>query len=178
MKTIVIINGYPRSGKDTFVDMVKNFANDGDQKVVSISSISFVWEWLKSLGAPMDNKSEKERKLAADVKSALEDYDFLSTRQVMQTALELLLKEKVQTVFIHMREPRSIMFAKQMVRDIKGLNLITLFVDRPSLRSRDFGNAADREVELMRYDHCITNDGSLGQLDSKAVCFAREHLWI
>lgn len=177
MKTIVIINGYPRSGKDTFVDMVKDYANDGDQKVISISSISFVWEWLKSLGAPMDNKSEKERKLAADVKSALEEYDFLSTRQVMKAALDVL-NDSADVAFIHMREPRSIQFAKQMVRDLKGLDLITLFVDRPSISNREFSNAADREVGHMRYDLCISNDGTLDQLRNKAVCFAREHLWI
>jgi hypothetical protein len=171
MQQLIIINGYAGAGKDTFVHMVKDRLNEDGVGVFNLSSITPVWELLRDhLGINMDQKTAKERKLAADVKAALDDYDFTATRMVMNKAYNELLYFKKAVAFIHMREPRAIKFCKE---NYTAFPLATLFIDRPQPRLT-VGNVADDSVGAYTYDHYVDNDGSLEDLAIKAKAFVQK----
>lgn len=171
MSHLILINGYAGAGKDTFVKFfTEEFWNQEQRTVSNLSSISPVWKMLKDQGIDMDAKGPAERKLAAEVKAALDNYDFYATRLVLEKAyIELAYND---AVFIHMREPRALEYSlTYWQRYAKQNPIITLFVERPQ-EGLIFGNVADDSVRNFKYDWVIMNDGSIEELRKKAKLYA------
>lgn len=168
--TLILINGYAGAGKDTFVKFFTEEAVKNDKRVVNLSSITPVWDMLKELGINMDLKRPIERKLAAEVKAALDNYDFYATRMVLETAHSKFVHE-ADYVFVHMREPRALEYAcSYWSRYANQFPLRTLFIDRPQ-PTLAVGNVADDSVRYFQYLDIVPNHGSLEVLNAAAVSY-------
>src|SRR5690349_16918591 len=139
--TLILINGYAGAGKDTFVKFFTEIMNGRGKRTVNLSSITPVWNMLKEQGIDMDRKGPEERKLAAEVKAALDNYNFYATQLVLQKAVVATVTN-ADYVFIHMREPRALEFSKDRWAGMSRLPCTSLFV----VRQQDplsIGNVAD-----------------------------------
>ncbi|QIG68801.1 hypothetical protein EVB68_064 [Rhizobium phage RHph_Y2_6] len=179
MRNVIIINGYPQSGKDTFANMVLEYLITYGLWGSNISSIKPVWDMLKDQGIPMDNKGPEERALAAEVKGALNRYKRYADRMTCSKILDSFPENtawvfKHGVTFLHIREPESIAFCKQVL-STNNVTTQTLFIDRPDA-NRNMGNPVDEGVENYIYDFRITNSGSLDDFKAQAIEFAKKFL--
>ncbi|QXV74736.1 deoxynucleoside monophosphate kinase [Rhizobium phage RHEph22] len=172
MRNVIIINGYPQSGKDTFANEVIDYLTNYDWSGANISSIKPVWEMLKAQGIPMDNKTPAERALAAEVKAALNRYNRFADRMACFTVVDSLAQNNSIT-FLHIREPDSIAYCRRTLAIYNNLEVKTLFIDRPGANKR-MGNPVDEGVENYIYDFRITNSGSLNDFKAQAIEFAKK----
>lgn len=171
-KIVIAINGYARSGKDTVAEYVIKHLKQAGWRGHSISSIDPVRKMLRDLGVPVDLKRPAERDLMAEVKGALERYNWWATRMCAKEVGDWLamIPEAPAVCFAHMRETKAI----ERFRHLFGQTVITktLFVSSPN-EERVMSNVADADVENMTYDLTILNDGSLEQLEAKCALLAQ-----
>ena len=168
-KTVVIINGYPHSGKDEFVKYVTEFLLSHAIFVANISSVKPVLDMLAEVNIDVSEKTDPQRKLIASIKSALDEYKWSATRLVCED----IIRSLSEVIFLHVREPMAIDISKTILQD--HANVKTLFIDKPDA-NRHAGNPADEGVENYGYDDYITNGGSLDDLKAQAIVYAKKFL--
>lgn len=156
---VVIINGYPGSGKDTFVNFCTALT-----PTENIHTSTPAKGALKILGWD-GTKTPEARKVLSEFKQ-LSTTMFDGPLEYLKSRLmeiKYMWAPKDWTVFIHSREPEEI---ARLVEEFKAT---TLFIDREVLP--DFSNDSDREVEYYDYDYVIYNDSSLTKLQEEAEKF-------
>lgn len=162
---VIIINGYPGSGKDTFVE----FCNS-QVPTAQFHTSTPAKQALARLGWDEKVKTPEVRKALADLKqmsTTLFDgpYRYIS-RQL--TDIKYFWAPKDWTVFIHSREPEEI------ERFARIFNAHTLFIDREP--TEELSNDADKNVSNYKYDLVIKNDGTLQELQQKAYDFVKQYI--
>ena len=197
IKHVYIINGYARSGKDTFIQMageVFDFLESSKNTTVSISSVQGIKDISATyFGYDENVKSDKDRKFLSDFKSLTTEYCDYSLKYVVREIMRADL-DGYKYVFIHIREPEEIKRAIDMIDKVifphyshklaeyeydtdkmfavrKGFAPQTVFVKRDDIR-RVTNNSSDTDVENYEYDHVIDNSGSLESLRMYAKHFA------
>lgn len=165
---IVIINGQPRAGKDTFVQYCQQHC----YWCLNISTVDFVKEIAAACGWD-GTKSPKNREFLSNLKDLLTNWGDVPYQKINQE-IELFKSRMLShdfnpstdgIVFVHCREPHEIArFAKEM-------GAYSLLIRRPAEESDEQSNHADAEVFNYNYDYTITNDGALADLDRKAFNF-------
>lgn len=167
---IVVVNGYPRSGKDTFVEMASDRLSQLAWSTYSSSSIDFAKKITADAGIDEDPKTPEKRALWSAIKDAFEKYDRHASRMIMGEALRLMQKMTCsqQAWFIHAREPDAIEFMKSLAVDCE---FYTVFVHR-SAAERVTSNASDMGVEDFAYDFTINNESTLEDLQKVSRDFA------
>ena len=164
---IICINGYPRSGKDTFV----SFCYEYGSIIQSYSTVDFVKKVAKICG--WDGvKDLKGRKFLSDLKDILTEYDDIPVKKIKEKILDLIkpienLGYNTDRIifFIHTREPEEL----QRFKDEFGAK--TLLIRRTSVEDAEQSNHADKEVLNFNYDYVIDNNGTLEDLQKKADSF-------
>lgn len=164
---IICINGYPQSGKDTFVNFCYSFGSI----IQSYSTVDFVKKIAKECGWN-GVKDLKSRKFLSDLKDILTEWDDIPVRDIKRKILEFIgpvenLGYNTDKIifFIHTREPKEL----QRFKDEFGAK--TLLIQRPSVENNEQSNHADKEVLNFNYDYVIDNDGTLEDLQKKADSF-------
>lgn len=169
MTHVIIVNGKPRAGKDTFVEMVTAMLRSQGTPTESFSSIDPVRNLLSAAGFDLSQKTEADRKLLAVVGSAVEEHSTWRTRQCLEAIEEFrFAHSRPGLFFLHMREPKNIEAIRNGLRG--GARLTTVIVDNdrvPFIISND----ADRAVFEMQYDYLIPNHGALVDLQYEARLF-------
>lgn len=152
---VIIINGRGGAGKDAFIDMCGKHA-----KVASYSSVELIKEAAAVLGWN-GKKDLVDRKFLSDLKDLSSKYN--------DGPMTYLRKcyhgtpSCTDILFMHVREPEDIK------KCVKEFNASTLIVRRPG--DSTYGNHADDNVENFVYDYSIENNGTLKDLDKKAMVF-------
>ena len=166
MIEIIIINGTGGVGKDTFVELCKEYALKlpymvniyNYSTITSIKQIAYGIGWAGT-------KTEKDRKFLSDLKDLLTQYNDYSYQYIKDIILDIK-EHKTKTdsiVFIHCREPNEIQ------RFVDDYNAETVLIRRPQIKPAN--NHADMEVENFNYDYIIDNSGSIKELKVKAEKF-------
>jgi len=156
---VVIINGYPGSGKDTFVSLCsKHYIN-----VTNIVTSTPQKNALAELGWDGE-KTPEARNMLADLKQQ-SNLVFNTTEKFVAGVLNTLKDNSFgePVAFIHSREPEEIHMFKERY------NGITIFVKREDHESPT--NSSDMNVEDYDYDETILNDGTLEDLEHTATGF-------
>jgi len=158
-KPVVLINGTGGSGKDAFIEL----CND----VVPCLNISAV-DKVKEAGAILGwngAKTERDRKFLSDLKMLsilYSDHPY----QYITEQIELFQDDEwYDIMFFHCREPEEI-------QRFKGLGYTTLLITNPNVEIIK-SNESDANVLNFTYDYTIANEGTLGDLRSKAHAFVR-----
>lgn len=160
---IVLINGLPRSGKDTFVSLCSKYA-----ECANISTIDPIKEAAKLLGWNGE-KTPEARKFLSDLKDMAESC--FNTSEKYLDELIPPLEGIVDVVFIHCREP------EQLHKLRAKYHAITLYIeagDRLHWRPEDITNHADRDVSNFSYDLTIWNNKGISELDKAAEMFVKD----
>lgn len=158
MKKIIIVNGYPQAGKTTLEKIIQEHV-----KTTIYSSIDPVKEYARHYFGYKDEKTEQWRRFLSELKKLLTDEFDLIYKKVSKH-IEEFYNSDAEIIMIDSREPIEIERFKNE------FNAVTLFV-RNSRAERVTSNESDANVENYVYDYYIDNNGTLEELEQKALEF-------
>ena len=164
---VVVINGYPRTGKTTFTDICCEIAFPYGK---NLSTVDFIKE-IATLAGWDGTKDEKNRKFLSDLKKLMTDWN-----EVPMKKLEDDMKDHMAELafndfdpgkaifFVHCREPEEI---QKLVDEF---NAVTVIVCRDDVEEK-LSNDSDKNVELFPYDVMVKNNSSIQHLELAAKTF-------
>lgn len=162
MKKVFIINGKGGSGKDTFVDYIKDF-NGG--RVEKISSVDEIKQIAQTFFDWKGDKSLKSRRLLSDLKILQANYCD-GPFKYMEFKVTISLND---VIFLFIREPSEIGRCKRRF----DAETILIISNKDSI---NYGNFADDHAHDYDYDHVIDNTKSLKELKDKAEAFHKRYI--
>ena len=158
-KLIIIVNGKPRAGKDTFALLLNKL-----EPVYKYSIIDKVKAMALDCGWK-GGKTEKDRKFLSDLKKLTTDYSDMSYNDVIDKATEFYCDEiKEDILIIDIREPEDI---KRAVEEFDAVSIFIKNDNVPAVTS----NEADANVENFEYDYYITNNGTIADFEKSIRAF-------
>lgn len=153
---VIVINGCPGVGKDTFVE---HFKNRTINSVENFSMADYVKVTASFLGWNGE-KTEKDRNFLSALKDALQEWKDLPYKDVTERINNVIESEQNAYIFVHARESHDI------ERLVKDFNAFTLLIRRPEVEKNIATNHADLEVfNYCPYDYIYWNI-DLGNLDN------------
>lgn len=178
---VVIINGKPQSGKDTFCKYAQGYCDDDESaNTLIISSVDPLKEMLTQLGWD-GTKTDKIRDILMDMKQLWVQNQDGPTMFLFNNILEF---HKAYTgedniVFVHIREPEEI---KKLVNALTGfesmgIDVISLLVirkggeDTPNQPAETRRSDDEVLINSYEYDVTINNDEDLIKLQELAAEF-------
>lgn len=169
---IVVINGAPMSGKDTFCDLCLNYMSSRGIRGGKISTVDAIKKLAVQVGWG-GLKEPKDRKFLSDLKDLCTEYNnfpFEVVReQLSQTYLhftrEMGVSEDKIIFFVHCREP------KEIQKFVDALGAETLIVRREEVEKLPQSNHADEEVLNYTYTYTVENNDGIEELEKKAIDF-------
>lgn len=167
---IVVINGAPRAGKDQFV----SFCQKHLLWCGNFSTVDFVKEVATMCGWD-GTKTPKNRAFLSDLKDLLTNWDDVPYKKIVNEICNFCCKAECYDFssddvlcFVHCREP------KEIAKFVDKMDAKTLLIRRAAVEENTQSNHADAGVFDYRYDYTITNDGTLEELEQKAINFMKK----
>lgn len=164
---VVVINGYPRTGKTTFTDICCEIAYPYGK---NLSTVDFIKE-VATLAGWDGTKDEKNRKFLSDLKKLMTEWNEVPVNKLeedMKNHMDDLsfndFDSKKAIFFVHCREPEEIQ------KLVDKFNAVTVIVSRDNVEE-NLSNDSDKNVELFPYDVMIKNNNSIQHLELTAKVF-------
>lgn len=178
---VVIINGKPQSGKDTFCKYAQGYCDDDESaNTLIISSVDPLKEMLTQLGWD-GTKTDKIRDMLMDMKQLWVQNQDGPTMFLFNNILEFhkACTGEDNIVFVHIREPEEI---KKLVNALTGfesmgIDVISLLVirkggeDTPNQPAETRRSDDEALINSYKYDVTINNDEDLIKLQELAAEF-------
>lgn len=178
---VVIINGKPQSGKDTFCKYAQGYCDDDESaNTLIISSVDPLKEMLAQLGWD-GTKTNKIRDMLMDMKQLWVQNQDGPTMFLFNNILEFhkACTGEDNIVFVHIREPEEI---KKLVNALTGfesmgIDVISLLVirkggeDTPNQPAETRRSDDEALINSYEYDVTINNDEDLIKLQELAAEF-------
>ncbi|QXV73567.1 hypothetical protein [Rhizobium phage RHph_X2_30] len=169
MKTVIIVNGKPRAGKDTAISFMKADCQSDDLATFEFSSIDPVRNALHTLGVDTSAKTESDRAALSEIGDTLERYYSFRTKACaheMTVAFDL----GIDVFFLHMREPALIEKLERTIQwPVKKVYIDAEHAENVTSNASDTGTWRDGF-----YDHVIKNNGTIGELQDQCTLFLLE----
>lgn len=163
MVKVIVINGFPGSGKDTFVKMLCEI-NTG-APIVNIHTIDPVKAAASHLGWKQE-KTPEIRDFLANLK--VESDRLFKTSFNYVDRIVSICQEPGVILFIHSREQVDIEYY------VKEYGAKTLLVVRNDLDLTGITNRSDLRVLDIHYDYIIPNTGTLEELRESAKILLKD----
>lgn len=170
MIRVVAVNGMPRCGKDTFIDLcIEKLGNRGRKtsSIDFVKKIAFYCGWR-------GEKNQKNRKFLSDMKDILTEWGDIPYKEI-EKAIKVweIWNERHQIeddcyIFICIREPKELEKAKER------LGATCILIRRNDAEVALVSNHADEEVFDFTYDYIIDNNSDLAQLEDSADLLVEE----
>lgn len=178
---VVIINGKPQSGKDTFCKYAQGYCDDDESaNTLIISSVDPLKEMLTQLGWD-GTKTDKIRDMLMDMKQLWVQNQDGPTMFLFNNILEFhkACTGEDNIIFVHIREPEEI---KKLVNALTGfesmgIDVISLLVirkggeDTPNQPAETRRSDDEALINSYEYDVTINNDEDLIKLQELAAEF-------
>ena len=178
---VVIINGKPQSGKDTFCKYAQGYCDDDESaNTLIISSVDPLKEMLTQLGWD-STKTDKIRDMLMDMKQLWVQNQDGPTMFLFNNILEFhkACTGEDNIVFVHIREPEEI---KKLVNALTGfesmgIDVISLLIirgsgeDTPNQPAETRRSDDEALINSYEYDVTINNDEDLIKLQELAAEF-------
>ena len=170
---IIVVNGAPRAGKDTFCEMVQKIMEErvGPYSCRIISTVDFVKEVAKFCGWN-GQKTPKDRKFLSDLKDILTQWDDIPYKDIIgsyegckEIWKQFGYDEEECLYFIMCREP------KEIQKFVDRIGARTLIVERVEADEQVQSNHADANVHDYTYNTYIHNNRTLKDLEKIAYKF-------
>ena len=148
-KTVLIVNGKPRAGKDTFVELLSYMIPVYKYSIIEkVKCIALDCGWK-------GKKEERDRKFLYELKKLTDEYSDMSFIDVYEK-IEAFAKDEIKEVLfaVDIRDPEDI----EMMKELTGA--FTVFIENenvPEITS----NPADANVANYEYDFVIKNNGTM-----------------
>lgn len=171
-KIVVIVNGRPRSGKDTFCKYIIKYCEEKGEYCDTWSTIDFEKELLEEIvNRPYDITSEKDRGFLSEFKQLINRYYDITFRDFVN-----LLEFYSGIFLIHTREWNEINRFKDYCKE-NNIKFITVFITSPN--EQEFSNWSDTFCidRKESYDILINNNGTLEDLKKYAEQFCESRLF-
>lgn len=149
--TILIINGRPLSGKDTFYMIVEELL-EHSYLVHNISSVDVIKQAARALGWN-GIKDEKSRQFLSDLKILSTNYND-GPLKYMDNMIKNRTVDCNHVFCLHIREPQEIKRFCKLYPQTK-----TLHINRDSQEINDI--IVDNETEKYNYDFYLENNGTI-----------------
>lgn len=165
---VFVINGYPKSGKDQFVQYCKESCGN-NYIIINLVTSTPAKEALKCLGWDGKEKTPEIRLYLYEFMRVAEEFDgiFDWVKRSVDWYVSWfennprLRDSKEVIAFIHSREPYNI------IRYQAEFDAKTILLINPKVESAG-NNPSDKDVENFDYDYYIYNDGDLEDLRETA----------
>jgi hypothetical protein len=162
VKKIIVVNGYPESGKTEFEKLISKHTPS-----IIYSSIDIIKEHATTYfgwsGSETD-KTEDWRRFFSELKHFLVvEFDYIFTK-IAEKVREFNKDVIAEVLMIDSRETEEIERFKNQ------LQAVTVFV-RSDRCKKIKSNKSDANVENYKYDYYIDNNGTLEELEQKAIDF-------
>lgn len=167
VKHIIVLNGLPESGKDTFASFVAKHFKGGVVMHSTIDTVKLMaLDWF---GVEFDvDKNLKKRRLWSDIKDAWTRYNNGPFKELKQLVCVLDKRDDDPVcVITHVREPEEIARIKKEY----GTRCATVLVKRMAVAGAEVSNHADQDIENYLYDVTINNDSGVEDLERLAKRF-------
>lgn len=178
-KFIFVLNGSNESGKDTFVDLIKEMESQLKIKCFHISSVDVIKNMAKKYG--WDGvKNEKGRTLLHDLKEAWDKYNSMTQQDIFRKTKNWIEKSDSLSsnfLFVDIREPEKIEAYINSIEKYYGDVVCVGSILIRSSRSVAASNPADQGVTNFNYDLTITNNGTIDDLKGKAETFVKSLIY-
>lgn len=167
---LIIVNGYAKSGKDTFIDLCRDIV--GKKYSMKISVIDPVKDIAKYCGWN-GRKTDKSRKFLCDLKDLLTEWGDIPFKRIctkideFSRDMEYYGVSGESFVFVIMREKED---TDRLVSEYKDkcTKIYKVFIEGGE---QNTSNRADLNVVNSGYDITIENKSDLKELDRKAKKF-------
>jgi len=161
MLRVVVINGYPESGKDLFGELCDTFITNYTictSTPMKAAMTLLGWDGVKT--DAVRNALYDMKKMSNKLFNCTQKYVL---KELSDLKHQLEQDRKSGIVFIQSREPKEIEYF------VKAFGAETVLITRLNYGAGN--NASDMYVEDYDYDTIITNNGSKGDLLEKAEQF-------
>jgi len=168
MKThikVIVINGKPGSGKDTFVNNIII----AHSSCTAISTIDQELIAAKTLGWD-GKKDDAGRGLLYNLKKAKTEYNKKHNCPMDKYVIDRIQwaqSKNFKNLFVHCREPEEI---KKMVQTID--DCVTVLIRNERTDNKSTSNPSDKNVDDYPYDYIIHNDNGLEDFYRSSMHFA------
>ncbi len=152
---VIVLNGFPRSGKDEFVNIAKTVYN-----CINHSTVGKVKEIATIMGWDGD-KTPKNRQMLSKLKDLYTEYfdgPFIDIIHLI--CMEMAKEKPCDIIFIHVREPKEIQRIKRFCTYKDNISFCSILVKRPE-SEKDHTSHSDKNVNNFVYDITINNDSTL-----------------
>lgn len=169
ISAVFIVNGAPRAGKDSLIEVMADLLFDQQITTSVFSSIDPIRNVLTELGIDVSKKTPQDRKLLADMGTLLEEhcsYRFIACMDhIAQISASPHVSGKAPYVFLHIREPEII----DKIRLVLSMFRIPVWrIQVQSNRAEVPTNSIDAGTGDMTYDYIVKNNGTLRDLECEA----------
>lgn len=161
---VLIVNGAPQAGKDTFIDMIQK---SGRYNVIKTSIIDPMKDITNFLKFDTSNKTNKDRKLWADLLKTTMDYNnypITKTIEHVEHKIQYMFGNKNTIICIIARNPKNIEIFKQKFEE-KSINTTTIFINNEDKEKNIPDNPEDQSIYDYTYDLYIDNSSTLHDLE-------------
>ena len=171
-KTIVIINGKPRSGKDTFSKFIVKYCDEKSILCDVWSTIDLEKEILEEYIKPYEVNSDIDRGFLHDFKQLLNEY-----YDITFDDFKVIADDNEGVTLIHSREWNEILRFKKYCEE-QNIKFISVFITGKN-ENNEFTNYSDKFCDNKKnmYDVKIENNGSLEDLEENAKQFCESRLF-
>ena len=166
---VFVINGAPRSGKDTLVELFEEYLNT---RLDNFSTVDFVKEIATKYGGWDGQKTLKDRKFLSDLKDLFTEWNDIPFATIVEKIMfrieeyeDFGMDLHSRVVFIHCREPQEIRKFKDR------LGAKTILMRRDEAENQEQSNHADARVLDYEYDYTFENNGTIADLLQKVSEF-------
>jgi hypothetical protein len=161
---VVIINGFPGSGKDTLIRLMCAI-NDG-APILNIHTSDPVKEAAKLLGW-CENKTPETRDFLAMLKRE-SDRLFKASFRYVKSYIDNFKAIPGAILFVHCREQADVEFY------VREYGAKTLLVQRNELDLSGITNSSDLRVLDISYDYIVPNNGTMKELTESAELLLKD----
>jgi hypothetical protein len=162
MPIIFIVNGFPKSGKDTFAKILAT-----SYQVANVSSVDEIKDIATIMGWDGE-KTPESRKMLSDLKDFTTKYFDLPFNDMISKVGDNLNKD---FIVLHIREPEEIDRMKKYL-DTAGFFVYTVLIERKEIMTEKYTNHADENVYDANYDAIIFNNRSIEDFMERVLEFA------
>ena len=171
---VVIINGKPQSGKDTFCKYIEEWCEQNEKKCTTWSTIEFEKELFIDITgreySPNSESVEHDRAFLSDFKQLLNEYYDITYESFIN-----LIDFFPGVLLIHSREWEEIINFGMYCEENE-IPFITVYVSNPN--EKEYNNSSDLNCNkhVQDYDVIINNNKTLEDLKEHAIYFCESRL--
>ena len=163
---IFIINGMARSGKDTFINFVREEVESMGMTFETVSSVDSIKEIATEFGYDDTRKDDNDRTFLSDFKQLVnKHYNF-----TIHNLSNIIQDSDADVMFIQIREGSEIDEMKSLfdLKTVFGFN--TNITSKPTNKS----DRGTEDINPFDYDYVFDNSGTLDDLSEKASIFVSD----